>query len=244
MNRPKMILFDYGGTLMYEPDFEPFNGNKAIYPYINENPHNISLEGFSEYLLTLFDEIRALRGELIEIHEHTFLRNVLAHFDMELSVSIEEAEWIIWNGISRAVPMPGAPEMLAALRRMGIRTGIISNLCWSGQALTRRVTEGFPGHPFDFIMTSSEYIFRKPDRHIFDMAIRKSGLPAAEIWYCGNDLTADVLGAHGAGMMPVFYDDRRVPSNVRERNDQMDIDVPYRKIGRWEALTAMLLAAE
>lgn len=25
---------------MYEPDFEPSNGNKAIYPYISENPHN------------------------------------------------------------------------------------------------------------------------------------------------------------------------------------------------------------
>ena len=39
MNNPKMILFDYGGTLMYEPDFETFNGNKAIYPYICENSH-------------------------------------------------------------------------------------------------------------------------------------------------------------------------------------------------------------
>ena len=65
MNKPKMILFDYGGTLMYEPDFEPSNGNKAIYPYISENPHNITLEEFSEYLLNLFDEIRTLRGEQI-----------------------------------------------------------------------------------------------------------------------------------------------------------------------------------
>lgn len=88
MNKPKMILFDYGDTLMYEPDFEPFNGNKAIYPYIVDNPHNIGLEEFSEYLLNLFDEIKALRGELIEIHEHVFLRNVLEHFDMKLSVSI------------------------------------------------------------------------------------------------------------------------------------------------------------
>ena len=244
MTRPRMILFNYGGTLMAEPDHCPTNGSRAIWPYVCRDPHQTGFEAFNAYLLAFFDEIRAAQGPLIEIHEHTFLRNVLAHFDMELSVSIEEAEWIIWNGISRAVPMPGASEMLAALRRMGIRTGIISNLCWSGQALTRRVTEGFPGHPFDFIMTSSEYIFRKPDRHIFDMAIRKSGLAAADIWYCGNDLTADVLGAHGAGMTPVFYDDRRVPSNVRERNDQMDIDVPYLTIGRWEELAALLLDAE
>ena len=97
MIKPKMILFDYGGTLMYEPDFEPANGNKAIYPYISENPHNVSFDEFSEFLLRFFDEIRALRGELIEIHEHTFLQNVLEHFDMKLSVSIADAEWIIWR---------------------------------------------------------------------------------------------------------------------------------------------------
>lgn len=27
-----LLIFDYGGTLMFEPDFEPTNGNKAIYP--------------------------------------------------------------------------------------------------------------------------------------------------------------------------------------------------------------------
>ena len=72
MERPKMILFDYGGTLMYEPDFDPEKGNKAIYPLISENPHHISPEEFNTYLRQSFDEIRALRGELIEIHEHIF----------------------------------------------------------------------------------------------------------------------------------------------------------------------------
>ena len=74
MTMPKMILFDYGGTLIYEPDFEPINGNKVIFPYISKNPRNVTLEEFSEYLLRFFDEIWLLRGELIEIHEHIFLR--------------------------------------------------------------------------------------------------------------------------------------------------------------------------
>jgi putative hydrolase of the HAD superfamily len=236
MNKPKMILFDYGGTLMYEPDFEPANGNKAIYPYISENPHNVSLEEFSEYLLRFFEEIRELRGEYIEIHEHIFLRNVLEHFEMELSVSIEEAEWIIWNGISKGVPTPGAAEMLSELRQAGIRTGVISNLCWSGAALTRRLTETFPEHKFDFIMTSSEYIFRKPDRHIFDMAMRKSGLDKSDIWYCGNDIEVDIVGAHKTGIYPAFYDDRNVPSKIHEKNDQAYTDFSYLRIGCWREL--------
>jgi len=56
--KPKMILLDYGGTLMYEPDFSPSAGNTAIYPYISENPHNVSLQEFSDYLLNLFDEMQ------------------------------------------------------------------------------------------------------------------------------------------------------------------------------------------
>lgn len=236
MTKQKMILFDYGGTLMYEPDFEPANGNRSIYPYISENPRNVTLEEFSEFLLRSFDEIRALRGELIEIHEHTFLRNVLEYFDMKLSVSLEDAEWIIWNGISKAVPTPGAAEMLRELSNMGIRTGIISNLCWSSDALTSRLNDAFPDHRFEFVMTSSEYIFRKPDGHIFDMAIRKSGLEKADIWYCGNDIEVDIVGAHEAGLYPVFYDDRSVLSKIHQKNDSVTVDFPYLRIGCWQDL--------
>jgi putative hydrolase of the HAD superfamily len=233
-------MFDYGGTLIYEPDFNPINGNKAIYPYISKNPHNIGFEEFSTYLLNFFDEIRALRGELIEIHEHTFLRNVLEHFDMEFSVSIEEAEWIIWNGISKGVATPYSQEMLSALRNKGIRTGVISNLCWSGSALTRRLQEFFPEHNFDFIITSSEYIFRKPDSHIFDMAIRKSGLKKEDIWYCGNDMQIDIEGAYGSGIQPILYDDRTVPSKIHEKNDNFNADFPYLKINNWQELVEMI----
>lgn len=242
MMKPEMILFDYGGTLIYEPNFCPHGGNAAIYPYICENPHNISLQEFSDYLLKLFDEIRALRGELIEIHEHIFLRHVLEHFEMKLSVSIPDAEWIMWNGISKGCMTPDADKMLAVLREKGIRTGIISNLCWSNAALTRRLKQFFPEHEFEFVMTSSEYIFRKPDIHIFDLAVRKSGLHPDQIWYCGNDIAVDVCGAHGAGLQPVFYDDRTVPSKFHEKNDALmaEVDFPYYRVGSWIELAEML----
>lgn len=240
MKQPKMILFDYGGTLMYEPDFCPEAGNKAIYPYIIENPHNISLTEFSEYLLHLFDEIRALRGELIEIHEHFFLRYVLEHFEMKLSVSLEEAEQILFNHVVHVQKTPGSMEMLADLQNRGIRTGVISNLCWSGEALTKRLYENFPDHHFDFIMTSSDYIFRKPERHIFDLAVRKSGLSAEEIWYCGNDIEIDIFGAYHAGLFPVFYDDRSVPGKFHEKNDKYKLEFPHLRLKNWKELKEYL----
>lgn len=240
--KPKMILFDYGGTLLYEPDLNPDAGNKAIFPYISENPQNITPEEFNSFLRNTFDQIRKLNGGLLEIHEHIFLRYMLEYFNIKLSISIEEAEWMICSAISDAQKTPGAEEMLSTLRDMHIRTGVISNLCWSGNALTRRLYEHFPDHQFEFILTSSEYIFRKPEKLIFDIAVRKSGLKPNEIWYCGNDIAVDIYGANNAGLFPVFYDDRGIPSSLHKKNDNVFVDFPYLKISSWTELTETLSA--
>ncbi len=240
MTSQKMILFDYGGTLMYEPDFNPRCGNEALFRLIKDNPNNVTLDEFTDYLTRLFDEIRALRGEYIEIHEHHFLKYLIDYFGITLTVPVEYAEMEMFNAITHPVITPGADSMLAYLRSHNIRTGVISNLCWSGEALSTRLCKSFPEHQFDFIMTSSDYIFRKPDKHIFELAVRKSGLSAEDIWYCGNDLAVDVVGAHHAGLFPVFYDDRTVPGVIHEKNDKYTIDVPHLHISNWGELTAEL----
>ncbi|MBR3823932.1 MAG: hypothetical protein IKJ39_01905 [Lachnospiraceae bacterium] len=57
MKKPEMILFDYGRTLLYQPEFCTSNVNKAIYPYINRNPCHISLEEYDETIVELFAKI-------------------------------------------------------------------------------------------------------------------------------------------------------------------------------------------
>ena len=46
MKMPEMIIFDYGRTLIYQPNYNVCNGNKAIYPYIDRNLRNISFEEY------------------------------------------------------------------------------------------------------------------------------------------------------------------------------------------------------
>ena len=144
--------------------------------------------------------------------------------------------FILHYSMANAQPTPGSTEMLLTLQNMGIRTGVISNLCWSGNALSERLRKAFPEHNFEFIMTTSEYIFRKPDKHIFELALRKAGLNANEVWYCGNDIEIDIFGAHEAGLFPVLYDDRRVPSAVYEKNDVIKPNFSYKSIKSWNEL--------
>jgi len=42
MKMPKMILFDYGDTLLLEPDYNSLRGTKALMRYMIKNPLNLS----------------------------------------------------------------------------------------------------------------------------------------------------------------------------------------------------------
>jgi len=37
MQKPKMILFDYGHTLLYEPGLDFLRGEKALFQYVVKN---------------------------------------------------------------------------------------------------------------------------------------------------------------------------------------------------------------
>ena len=54
--------------------------------------------------------------------------------------------------------------MLDFLNQHGIRSAVISNLLWSGAALTERLNRLLPNNQFEFVMTSSDYFMRKPNR--------------------------------------------------------------------------------
>ena len=242
MKNPEMILFDYGHTLLYQPGFDTSNGNKAIYPYINRNPRNISLEEYDRTINELFAQIKAQRGPILEIHEHNFLRLVMEYMDISYSVSMEDAEEIIMNGISKGGMMPHADMLLDYLNAKGIRTGVISNNCFSSNALIKLLGRLLPRNKFEFVMASSDYIFKKPHSMMFDIALQKAGLSADKVWYCGDSIEADVQGAKNVGMFPVLYegatDDGTNP--FPHQNDNLKVDFEYLHITDWTELIEVL----
>ena len=86
-----------------------------------------------------------------------------------------------------------------------IRSGVISNIGFSGHALKNRINRLLPDNRFEFIIASSEYMVRKPNPLIFRLALSKANLSADEVCYCGDNTENDVMGAYGAGIFPVWY---------------------------------------
>ena len=221
MNRPKMILFDYGGTLQFEPEFNGLRGTQAMMEYIDHNPLGLTAQQVENFGSDIYNRFNVpAYGLDIELHMNQF--NRLMHETLQISFALPplELERVYWDAAAPAINAPNVAEMLDYLRDSGIRTGVISNIGFTGGALGERLARFFPRANFEFVIASSEYIVRKPNPLIFRLALSKANLPAGDVWYCGNSVHYDVEGAAGAGIFPVWYDNAAIsdPDNLMPSN--------------------------
>lgn len=237
MQYPKMILFDYGQTLLGERDFDPVRGNAELLRYAVKNPHGCTLEDVRRAVDVVYGQhAGAVRTLGYEIPAQIVDRTLYAWLGIEFSLTPLEMEMVFWDAAAPAVVMPGADEMLRALQARGIRTGVISNLAWSGAALTQRLQRLLPENQFEFVLTSSDYFLRKPNRLLFEIALQKSELSAQDVWFCGDNPQADVEGAAAAGLFPVWYTPAAAGRDVPQTMPQC----AHLRIQSWDALLEAL----
>ncbi len=124
---------------------------------------------------------------------------------IEIALSNSEIDTVFWNAAAPGMPTAGIKDFLEYLKNKGIRTGVISNISYASSVVAERINRLLPENSFEFIITSSNYIFRKPNKRIFDLALEKAGLEPDEVWYIGDQYECDVKGALNAGLLPIWY---------------------------------------
>lgn len=208
---PKMILFDYGQTLFNQDPYQALNGYEALMKHITKNPHNMdasALTALGEKIYKQCSDVfgyKKKRDWHVEIPQKQMIHYIMEYYGLEADCSEEELSRIYWDGACSGTPVEGTNEMLEGLYNIGIRTGVISNLSFSGAALKERLDRVLPNNHFEMILSSTDVIFRKPEPAIFELAIAKSGLLAEEIWYVGDDTIWDVEAAYEVGITPVWF---------------------------------------
>ena len=103
------------------------------------------------------------------------------------------------------VLFPDTLETLRELKESGLQLGVISNFDSRIYSVMRSL--GILDF-FDSITLSSETGYCKPDREIFDAAVRALGVPAAETLLVGDSLHDDVEAGLRAGLHAVLIDRR------------------------------------
>lgn len=218
MNKPKMIIFDFGQTLVNEKSFDMLRGTKTILSEAVKNPNNVSAEDIQSLEIELSMEVGRYwddeeKRSMLEVHNHIFQRYIYEYLGIELTKSLEEVERIFINAAISVEPTKNVVEFLEFLDSVDIRMGVISNITSSEVNLKERINKYIPSHKFEFIIASSEYIFRKPHKRIFELALRKAKLDPCEVWYCGDKAAYDVEGAANCGIFPVWYKGAMQESN-------------------------------
>lgn len=98
--------------------------------------------------------------------------------------------------------MDGAVALLPLVRARA-KVGVVSNnlLEEQQQKLRHCGLDGF----VDVLVVSEEVGVSKPDPHIFEVALERIGCEASAAVMVGDSWTADVVGARGAGIRPVWF---------------------------------------
>jgi putative hydrolase of the HAD superfamily len=100
------------------------------------------------------------------------------------------------------VPYPNLHRTLGVLKRDGLLLGIISN---GRDAFQRTVIDALELNEYlAVILISESQSVRKPDIEIFNRALKRLDVPAAQSLFVGDNPEADIRGAKNAGMKAVW----------------------------------------
>ncbi|NLD86667.1 MAG: HAD family hydrolase [Clostridiales bacterium] len=244
MKKPEMILFDYGNTLLCEPDLDFLRAQRAVFRHVTANKYNMTPEQVTEFMLEIYYDKGHPRSLGFEMQEHQFLRFVYEYLCIDLDITYPEVERVFWTAATPGGIMPGVDKLLEYLEKSGIRTGVISNIGWSHDAMKERIDRLLPDNRFEFVITSGDYLYCKPHKRIFELALRKADLQPPDVWYCGDNVRIDIDGAGAAGLYPVWYENTHIINPWKQDKSRPLPEHEHIHINEWHELIPILEECE
>jgi len=203
----RAVLFDFSGTLFrLDEDDSWFAG----------------MDGVDEAVQAeLMDRLTHPTGPGVsmpdEVYQAWLQRDLKPHLHREAYLHVlqvsglrdEHAEALYQRAIDPAswTPYPDTVQVLDGLRADGIPTAVVSNIAWD----IRRTFAAAGAGPDEYVL-SFEAGVMKPDPGIFEVALDRLGVDAAETLMVGdseeNDGAAEELGCSFALVDPLPTDER------------------------------------
>jgi len=215
----RAVIFDLGGTLMYERaswDSITAQADEALTNYLREQGLELNLSTFPrEFRKRLHKYFKKREKDLLETTYGFVLRDVLTDKGYG-----DVPENTLRNALDRLFALTQTnwaleEDTLPTLKKLeedGYRLGLISNAGddQDVQQLARRFDIS---QYFDFILTSAACSYRKPHPKIFELALANWHFLPSEAVMVGDNLDADVRGAKNAGLYAIWLSRRAGPRN-------------------------------
>lgn len=210
----RAVIFDLGGTLMYERaawDAIILQADEALTSYLCEQGMELNLSSFPrEFRKRLGQYFKKREKDLLETTYSFVLRDVLSAKGYE-----DVPDTIIRNALDRLFAITqtnwiieeDSLPTLQKLEESGYRLGMISN-AGDDQDVQQLAQRFDISRYFDFILTSAACSYRKPHPRIFELALSNWYFLPSEAVMIGDNPDADIRGAKNAGLYAVWISRR------------------------------------
>ncbi len=218
----RAVIFDLGGTLMYERDAAQrvnAQGDEALTLYLREQGMELNLSTFPvEFRKRLDSYFKQREKDLLETTYSYVLRDILTSKGYD-----DVSDDVIRNALDRLFAITqtnwvledDALSTLKKLEESGYRMGLISN-AGDDKDVQQLIQKFRISRFFDFALTSAACSYRKPHPRIFEMALSNWYFLPSEAAMVGDNLIADIKGAKEAGLFGVWLK-RRAGSQSAEQ---------------------------
>ncbi|MDQ3006950.1 MAG: HAD family hydrolase [Chloroflexota bacterium] len=227
----RAVIFDLGGTLMYErASWHAVNAkaDEALTNYLRGQGLELNLSTFPiEFRRRLDEYFKQRENNLLETTYSSVLRAVLTdkgYRDVSEEVlrtaldrlfAVTQKNWLLEED---ALPT------LKKLEQNGYRLGLISNA--GDDKDVQQLARGFGiARFFDFILTSAACSYRKPHPRIFELALANWYLLPSEAVMVGDNLDADIRGAKSVGLYGIWISRRAGQRTEAETLIQADANL-------------------
>lgn len=237
--KPEMILFDIGGTLFAGGKFSARKGlselrKLALNPEVTDDE---TLEKLWDEYLKEVGSHKSQSGVSLDMPLSSILKFITMTAGLRFEISMAEQEEIFDRYNSERTVIDGVNTLLSKIHSLGIRAAVISNNAMSGEGLKLAIDWWIPENKMEFVLTSADILFAKPDKSIFLCAANYGDVKPENCWYCGDGRIPDVDGAKNAGMTPVLLDVKSsIPLEMRTDGGRGE----YMCVNNWNILSDYL----
>jgi len=208
----KAVLFDLGETLLNFGRFSATRvfrqGARLSYDYLKSCGQPV---GNFEYYCWLNLIVLRVRHIISNVLKNDFNSTALLRsLGKRKGVTLDGDQWrhfawLWYEPLSKIATIePKIKETLAALEKMGLKLGILSNTFVSGHSLEKHMEQAGILDFFGVRLYSYEFDFRKPYTLIFKIAAERIGEAAENIMYVGDRIDKDIKPTLKIGMTPVL----------------------------------------
>ena len=209
LNKKKYFFFDIYGTLAgFYPQKEKIQKkilerNKI---FLSETQISYGYK-FADEFMAWQKKIKPLRNMSTSEKKDFFTEyenKILSSNNIQVN---KDLSWKIWQEISLEKYslriFDDTKDLLEWLLSKGIKSAGITNMDIKGDQLMLDLNLT---SLLDFIITSYDEKYEKPDKRIFISSINKANVNPEECVYVGDQIESDYIGSKNAGMTPILID--------------------------------------